>query len=110
MSNNPGGAFGDSINTAMAGSLKLLNRPEIESKNPVEALPSLEKELNGFPKDIIEQASIHVQYDIYPEKQKELVEKMIQLEDFMIPETFDHQKISALGIEAREKLTKIKLR
>lgn len=63
----------------------------------------MEKELNGFLKDILEQVSIHEKYDIYPEKQKELVEKMIQLEDFMIPETFDYQKISALGIEARQR-------
>ena len=33
---------------------------------------------------------------------------MSQLENLMIPETFDYKKISALGNEAREKLTKIK--
>ena len=87
---------------------KLLLRPEIELKDLANALPSLKKELNGFTKDIIEQASIQVKYDVYIEKEKELVERMSQLEDLMIPETFDYRKISALGNEAREKLTKIK--
>ena len=33
---------------------------------------------------------------------------MSQLENLMIPETFDYKKISALGNEAREKLSRIK--
>jgi tRNA uridine 5-carboxymethylaminomethyl modification enzyme len=87
---------------------KLLLRPEIELTDLMKALPVLQKELNGCTKDIIEQASIQIKYDVYIEKEKELVERMSQLENLMIPETFDYKKISALGNEAREKLTKIK--
>jgi len=87
---------------------KLLLRPEIELKNLIDALPALKKELKDFSTDAIEQASIQIKYDVYIEKEKELVERMGQLESLKIPETFDYKKISSLGNEAREKLTKIK--
>ncbi|HET6768956.1 MAG TPA: tRNA uridine-5-carboxymethylaminomethyl(34) synthesis enzyme MnmG [Chitinophagaceae bacterium] len=87
---------------------KLLLRPEIELNDLMDALPVLQKELNTFSKDIIEQASIQIKYAIYIEKEKELVERMSQLENLMIPETFDYKKILSLGNEAREKLSKIK--
>jgi len=89
-------------------STKLLLRPEIELTDLMKALPVLQKELDGFSKDIIEQASIQIKYDVYIEKEKELVERMSQLENLLIPESFDYKKISALGNEAREKLSKIK--
>lgn len=87
---------------------KLLLRPEIELNDLIDTLPALQKELKDFSKDTIEQASIQIKYDVYIEKEKELVERMSQLENLMIPETFDYKKISALGNEAREKLSKIK--
>jgi tRNA uridine 5-carboxymethylaminomethyl modification enzyme len=87
---------------------KLLLRPEIELENLMTALPSLEKELNQFSNETLEQASIQIKYDVYIGKEKELVERMSQLENLMIPETFDYKKISSLGNEAREKLSKIK--
>ena len=87
---------------------KLLLRPEIELKDLMDSLPVLKKELNDFSTDTLEQASIQIKYDVYIEKEKELVERMSQLESLIIPETFDYKKISSLGNEAREKLTKIK--
>ena len=87
---------------------KLLLRPEIELKDLMDCLPVLKKEFNGFSSDTIEQASIQVKYDVYIEKEKELVERMSQLENLIIPESFDYKKITSLGNEAREKLLKIK--
>ena len=83
-------------------------RPGIELADLMKALPVLQNELNGFSKDIIEQSSIQTKYDVYIEKEKQLVDRMSQLENLMIPETFDYKKIAALGNEAREKLSKIK--
>ncbi len=87
---------------------KLLLRPEIELSQLTDALPLLKKELNIFSKDALEQSSIQIKYDVYIEKEKELVERMSQLENLMIPEAFDYKKILSLGNEAREKLSKIK--
>jgi len=89
---------------------KILLRPDIDLKDLSANLPRLQSSLDSFPADIIEQASIQVKYDVYIEKEKELVKKMNQLEELEIPENFDFKKINALGNEAREKLTKIKPR
>jgi len=89
---------------------KILLRPDIELSDLSAHLPRLQDSLDSFPPEIIEQASIQVKYDVYIEKEKELVKKMNQLEELDIPENFDFKKINALGNEAREKLTKIKPR
>lgn len=89
---------------------KILLRPDIELKNLMHRLPILNEKLKKFSSEDIEQASIQIKYDVYIEKEKELVKRMTQLEDLEIPENFDFKKIQALGNEAREKLTKIKPR
>ncbi|MGQ0737997.1 MAG: tRNA uridine-5-carboxymethylaminomethyl(34) synthesis enzyme MnmG [Bacteroidota bacterium] len=89
---------------------KILLRPSVELADFSEALPKLKEALLPFSKDAIEQAAIQVKYDVYIEKEKELVQRMSQLEELEIPSTFDYKKISSLGNEAREKLTRIKPR
>jgi tRNA uridine 5-carboxymethylaminomethyl modification enzyme len=89
---------------------KLLLRPDIELRDLSAHLPRLKEVLYQFSNETIEQASIQLKYDVYIEKEKELVQKMNQLENLEIPENFDFKKIHALGNEAREKLTKIKPR
>ena len=87
---------------------KILLRPSIELSDLITHLPTLKNKLVNFSNDAIEQTSIQIKYDVYIEKEKEIVQRMAQLEDLIIPETFDYKKISALGNEAREKLSKIK--
>lgn len=89
---------------------KILLRPDVELDEFAKVFPKLDTALQGLSKESVEQASIQVKYDVYIEKEKELVQRMSQLEELEIPETFDYKKISSLGNEAREKLTKIKPR
>lgn len=89
---------------------KILLRPDVELNEFADAIPKLKEALLPFTKEAIEQAAIQVKYDVYIEKEKELVQRMSQLEELEIPETFDYKKISSLGNEAREKLTRIKPR
>ena len=51
-----------------------------------------------------------MKYQVYIDKEKDLVDRMRQLEDLAIPEQFDYQRIIALGSEAREKLNRIRPR
>ncbi len=87
---------------------KTLLRPGVELNELIEHLPLLKEQVKNYSPEIIEQASIQVKYETYIDKEKELVARMGQLEDLIIPDTFDYKKIQALGNEAREKLTKIK--
>jgi len=89
---------------------KILLRPDVELNEFAEAIPKLKEALSSFTKEAIEQAAIQVKYDVYIDKEKELVQRMSQLEELEIPESFDYKKIASLGNEAREKLTRIKPR
>jgi tRNA uridine 5-carboxymethylaminomethyl modification enzyme len=89
---------------------RILLRPNVELQELIEHVDKLKDMFASFQKETIEQASIQLKYDVYIEKEKELVKKMNQLEDLEIPENFDFKKINALGNEAREKLTKIRPR
>ena len=87
---------------------KLLLRPGISIYNLMENIPELKAELGEEDKLVLEQAEIQVKYEVYMEKEKELVKKMSALEGLNIPDTFDYLKINALSTEARQKLTKIR--
>ncbi len=90
--------------------LKLLLRPEMSIKELCNALPELANALEGMDALSLEQAEIQLKYDVYIEKEKELVKKMATLEDHVIPDSFNYDKLSALSTEARQKLNKIKPR
>ena len=64
---------------------KILLRPSVDLNTLTAALPTLQNQLEGFSKETIEQASIQVKYDVYIEKEKELVSRMTQLEELEIP-------------------------
>ncbi len=89
---------------------KLLLRPDIDISNLSEHIPSLKNEIEKFDRESVEQTSIQVKYETYINKENELVERMSQLEDLIIPDSFDYKKILALGNEAKEKLNKVRPR
>ena len=66
--------------------------------------------LHKFDDDSLEQAEIQLKYDTYIVKEKELVEKMSQLENLIIPDNFNYEKLVSLSNEARQKFLKIKPR
>jgi tRNA uridine 5-carboxymethylaminomethyl modification enzyme len=87
---------------------KIILRPNVNIADLRKAMPRLNDMLQEFKIDSVEQAEIQVKYQVYIDKEKDLVARMRQLEDLEIPEYFDYQRIIALGAEAREKLNRIK--
>jgi tRNA uridine 5-carboxymethylaminomethyl modification enzyme len=87
---------------------RIILRPNISLADIIETVPEVAKGLGSFDPESLEQAEIQVKYQTYITKEKELVERMSQMESLAIPNHFDYSKIGALGIEAREKLGKIK--
>ena len=90
--------------------IQILLRPDIELKKLIQNATVLNNELGHFRMDEIEQAEIQIKYEVYIEKEKELVNRMNQLEELEIPESFDYEKLNSLSMEARQKFTKIKPR
>ena len=74
------------------------------------AIPRLGHALQPYTSEMLEQAEIQIKYDVYIGKEKELVEKMAQLEDLLIPDNFNYDKLSSLSNEALQKFKKIKPR
>jgi tRNA uridine 5-carboxymethylaminomethyl modification enzyme len=89
---------------------KIVLRPNVSLDQMRSQVNTVDKLLNGYSSEAIEQAEIQVKYQVYIDKEKDLVNRMKQLEDLEIPEQFDYKRIVALGAEAREKLTKVRPR
>jgi tRNA uridine 5-carboxymethylaminomethyl modification enzyme len=89
---------------------RILLRPNIGLNDLISHVPKLKNVLLNYLPDSLEQAEIQIKYQVYIEKEKDLVARMKQLEDLEIPEQFDYQRIVALGSEAREKLNRVKPR
>ncbi len=89
---------------------QVLLRPGIDIFSMCESLPKVAKALENYSREVLEQVEIQVKYDVYIEKENELVQRMSQLEDLMIPESFDYSKLVSLSNEARQKFTRIKPR
>ncbi|MFY0253046.1 tRNA uridine-5-carboxymethylaminomethyl(34) synthesis enzyme MnmG [Chitinophaga sp. 30R24] len=87
---------------------QILLRPGLDIFAMKEQVTSIGDALAGFGKDILEQAEIQIKYDVYIEKENELVQKMSQLEDLVIPSNFDYSKLVSLSNEARQKFNKIR--
>ena len=64
--------------------------------------------MNNF--EVIEETEIQMKYESYINKELELANKLIKLENILLKENFDYKKVNSISIEAREKLTKIKPR
>ena len=90
--------------------LQLLLRPNIGLDALQNAVPKLKEALKEFDRETLEQVEIQTKYETYIEKEKELVAKMSQLEDLMIPDNFNYTKLVSLSNEARQKFTKIRPR
>ncbi len=88
--------------------LNLLKRPNINIANLRTMTAELETFFQTFSEEILEQAEINIKYESYIEKEQQMVDKMQKLEDLAIPADFDYGKLSAISIEGRQKLGKIR--
>ncbi len=87
---------------------KIVLRPNICLQQIMDNCPSLSEKISAYETEFIEQAEIQVKYERYIEKEKEIVDRMATLENKIIPENFDYDKLAALSIEALQKFKKIR--
>jgi len=88
---------------------KVFSRPQLEDKDILQfsKVDAYIKE-NSLDEEIISQAIIQVKYSGYIQKEKSNADKLNRLEDLVIPENFDYDKIKSMSYEAKEKLKKIR--
>ena len=63
-----------------------------------------------FERTALQSAEIFLRYEGYLKKNADMIERAKKLEDKLLPEDCDYEKIQGLRLEAREKLNKIKPR
>lgn len=89
---------------------QLLLRPNVVLAQMIQHIEPVNEALKEFSIEVLEQAEIQIKYFTYIEKEKELVEKMSQLENLSIPTNFNYEKLISLGNEAKQKFQKIQPR
>ena len=67
-------------------------------------------EEHDLDQEVVEQAEVQVKYSGYIEKEKNNADKLTRLEDMVIPDNFNFDKIQSISIEAKQKLNKIRPR
>ncbi|MCX6351455.1 MAG: tRNA uridine-5-carboxymethylaminomethyl(34) synthesis enzyme MnmG [Bacteroidetes bacterium] len=86
----------------------ILSRPEIGIFDMVKSISNLQNMATDYTKEELEEAEILVKYSGYINKEREMAEKSIRLEDIKISDAFDYRTIKSLSEEAKEKFNKIK--
>ena len=86
---------------------KIILRPNVSLDSLQEALPVLKYSLSDISDDSLLQSEIQIKYERYIEKEQQLVDKMSDLENMVIPANFDYNKLNALSNEALQKMKKI---
>ena len=90
--------------------VSLIERPQISIEPIAAYIQPLKRELEklGAMRDeVVEAAEIEIKYKGYIERERELAERMIRLENIRIKDKFDYNSIESLSTEARQKLTAI---
>lgn len=87
----------------------LLRRPEISLSELMAHIPSLKAGLSEFQASELQlcHAEMDIKYAVYIEKERELAERMQNLENVKIPSLMDYSSLVFLSKEAREKLNRI---
>src|SRR5690242_4039097 len=86
----------------------ILLRPQISLQEMKQSILSIQTQLHAFSEEAIQQAEIQVKYQVYIDKEEEMVKKMRLLEEQIIPESFNYENVSSLSNEARQKFKKIR--
>ena len=87
--------------------INILTRPQVS----LEHLMRIEKvrsTFDTFSLSALSSAEIEHKYQGYIEKEQDVANKSLSLEELIIPETFNYEKVNSLSTESRQKLTKIR--
>lgn len=81
-----------------------LRRPEIS----INHISQLFNEISDLPEHVKEEIEIEIKYAGYIKRELDLIEKTKDIDDIVIGENIDFEKIMGISVEAREKLKKYK--
>lgn len=103
-------SIGSSRISGKQKAIQILLRPDVDIEHLIELHPALAAATSTYNYDELLQAQIQIKYERYIEKEKDMVKKLAILEDLVIPDSFNYDKISAISSEALQKFKKVKPR
>ncbi len=88
---------------------ELLSRPQISISNIISHISALQKEADKLDNkdEILEATEILIKYKGYIERERQIADKMLRLENIKIQGKFDYPNLQQISIEARQKLEAI---
>ncbi|MBE6935086.1 MAG: tRNA uridine-5-carboxymethylaminomethyl(34) synthesis enzyme MnmG [Ruminococcaceae bacterium] len=98
------GSYGSALLRSGASMADLIRRPELS----YDKLAPIDPARPALPADIREAVEISIRYEGYIRRQKAQVEQFRRMESRRLPEDIDYAAISALRIEARQKLAAVR--
>jgi len=89
---------------------RIVLRPEVTLSDLLEHTGQEELVSTEFVglEDVSKLVEIELKYEGYVEREHEMVNKMVELERWLIPADFDYHGVANISIEARQKLSKIR--
>jgi len=94
---------------------QILLRPQVSLSGLLENIPSFKQKFSesiGHPlfPEALESSEILIKYQGYLDREKDMADKILRMENTVLHENFDYSKLKAISFEGREKLAKIKPR
>ena len=91
----------------MLSARELLRRPDVRYSQIAQLSQRVASPLSlpVLPEETAEEVELLVKYEIYVQKQEQIIHRVRRLEEQLIPETIDYQHIIHLRTQARQKLT-----
>jgi len=89
----------------------LILRPQISIRDLVFGIDKVNSYVGSHSEitdEVLEEVEIQFKYENYIEKEQELAEKVLKLEEIGLSQLLDYREIHSLSMEAREKLARIK--
>lgn len=91
----------------------VLLRPRLSLQDMISKIGAIRRFVDDgkyFNDDVIEEAELMIKYESYLEKEQEVADKMLSLENLTLIAGFNYSKLTSLSHEAREKLNRIQPR
>ena len=82
---------------------------QYNSEYPVSLLDqgSMDATINeNYKREVLDSSEISIKYKGYIQREQQMADKIMRLENLIIPDNFDFDKVESLSIECRQKLKK----
>ena len=82
---------------------------KVNTEYPISELDSEamnEKIVSNYKREVLDSCEISIKYKGYIQREQQMADKIMRLENLTIPEDFDFDKVESLSIECRQKLKK----